>query len=118
MSHIGDTGVLAAAPPGHNGELDVTYDADAVAEVRNPEDHRHVFDANYQNAKTRPRGSTLGLIANYTLGSEIVKGAWNVIKGVMNAGGVSVADLVDVKVLVEGVKDALNSERENCEGEN
>ncbi|GMH49713.1 hypothetical protein TrLO_g15994 [Triparma laevis f. longispina] len=115
MSHIGDTGVLAAAPPGHKGELDVTYDADAVAEVRNPEGHRHVFDANYQNAKIRPRGSTLGLIANYTLGSEIVKGAWNVIKGVMNAGGVSVADLVDVKVLVEGVKDALNSERENCE---
>ena len=102
MSAIADTARLAANPPSNNGELEVSYDADAVAEARG-----RGQGSSWGAEGEKPRGSTLGLIVNYILGSEVVEGAWDVIRGVMRAGGVSVADLVDVKVLVSGVKGSL-----------
>ena len=99
-------------------QLDVSYSADSVADVLSFSSSSisfsrpNTFTSNSsQSSRSRPRVSTLGLIANYTLGGGGVKGAWNVIKGVMEKGGVSVADLVDVHVLIEGVKDALKEVR-------
>ncbi|GMH94863.1 hypothetical protein TrST_g7749 [Triparma strigata] len=122
MAELCDTGGLAKTMPGINGELDVSYSADSVADVLSFSSSSisfsrpNTFTSNSsQSSRSRPRVSTLGLIANYTLGGGGVKGAWNVIKGVMEKGGVSVADLVDVHVLIEGVKDALKESHENCE---
>ena len=111
MCAAADTGALAATPPSNNGELEVSYDADAVAEVRERGE-----GGPWVGSSRKPRGSTLGLVVNYILGPEVVEGAWDVIRGVMRAGGVSVADLVDVKVLVEGVKGALKKDSTSGSG--